>query len=237
MFGRPDAIFAPNPSDQKIDRGEKYDYVRPLATIEPTAISLGLPVNTSFGVSETDKLQSALEEPGNRNKVILIVWEHNLLDKMARALLASHGGDRKEVPREWDPDDFDSIYVIRLSPELGSRIRPYGHGGEHEARNGLLLRRDYLRDYRQSMLWLRPSARLGVGRDLSERQRAGSMGCRQVQILLTRGRATIGQDAQSGDRRWPPQARVQGSDDPWRASPIDTKDSNFRKRQQAMSPS
>ena len=34
---------------------------------------------------------------------------------MARALLASHGGDRKEVPREWDPDDFDSIYVIRLS--------------------------------------------------------------------------------------------------------------------------
>ena len=42
-FGKPDAIFAPNPSDQKNDEGEHYDYVRPLATIEPTAIAFGMP--------------------------------------------------------------------------------------------------------------------------------------------------------------------------------------------------
>ena len=42
-FGRPSAIFAPDPSQQMEDDGVSYDYVRPLATIEPTAIFLGCP--------------------------------------------------------------------------------------------------------------------------------------------------------------------------------------------------
>jgi len=34
-FGRPDYIYAPDPSVSKKDAGELYDYVRPLATVEP----------------------------------------------------------------------------------------------------------------------------------------------------------------------------------------------------------
>jgi hypothetical protein len=49
LFGRPSVIFAPDPSDRKVDDGEPYDYVRPLATIEPTAISFGLPVRRRGG--------------------------------------------------------------------------------------------------------------------------------------------------------------------------------------------
>jgi hypothetical protein len=41
-FGRPDAIFAPDPNKQIAN--EPFDYVRALATIEPTAIFFGLPV-------------------------------------------------------------------------------------------------------------------------------------------------------------------------------------------------
>ncbi|HXC36205.1 MAG TPA: hypothetical protein VNV43_10045, partial [Candidatus Acidoferrales bacterium] len=41
-FGAPQFIFAPNPT-QKVDPGGYY-YVRPLTTIEPTAIRCGLPV-------------------------------------------------------------------------------------------------------------------------------------------------------------------------------------------------
>ena len=52
MFGHPDAIFAPNPSDQKADHGEPYDYVRPLATIEPTAIFFGLPRDIELIIDE-----------------------------------------------------------------------------------------------------------------------------------------------------------------------------------------
>jgi hypothetical protein len=38
-----------------------YDYVRPLATVEPTAIFFTLPVDTSFGFSDIIDLQAALE--------------------------------------------------------------------------------------------------------------------------------------------------------------------------------
>src|ERR1017187_8769085 len=48
-FDMPAAIFAPNPGVQKSDQGQLYNYIRPLATIEPTAIALGLPVNTQYG--------------------------------------------------------------------------------------------------------------------------------------------------------------------------------------------
>jgi hypothetical protein len=76
-----------------MDAGEDFDYVRPLATIEPTAIALGLPVNASIGFSDPDGLQAAIEQPRYWNALILIAWEHNIITDAARALLAAHGGD------------------------------------------------------------------------------------------------------------------------------------------------
>jgi hypothetical protein len=113
IFGRPDAIFAPNPSDRKEDDGTLYDYVRPLETIEPTAISLGLPVNTGFGFVDVNGLRTALEQPAYRGALVLIAWEHTQAAILARDLLAAHGSDPAVVP-EWHGRDFDSLYVIRI---------------------------------------------------------------------------------------------------------------------------
>src|ERR1700730_13606505 len=55
-FGSPDALFAPNPSRPKEDAGNLYDYVRPLATIEPTAILFGLPVDVSLDIYDREGL-------------------------------------------------------------------------------------------------------------------------------------------------------------------------------------
>ena len=110
-FGRPSAIFAPDPSQQMEDDGVSYDCVRPLATIEPTAIFFGLPVNASFGFSNTDGVRAAIEQPLYRNAVVLVAWEHRQIETIARTLLAAHGGDPALVPK-WDKDDFDSIYVV-----------------------------------------------------------------------------------------------------------------------------
>ena len=60
-FGRPAALYAPNPGVPKRDQGVSYNYIRPLATIEPTAIQLGLPVNTQWGLDELDALQAEME--------------------------------------------------------------------------------------------------------------------------------------------------------------------------------
>jgi hypothetical protein len=114
VFGRPEAIFAPDPSEQKRDAGESYDYVRPLATIEPTAIAFGLPVHASLGVSDTDGLRAALEQPLYRNALVLVAWEHKRIETIARGLLADYGGDQALVPR-WDANDFDSIYVVTIA--------------------------------------------------------------------------------------------------------------------------
>jgi hypothetical protein len=44
LFGKPDAIFAPDPSKAVDDPAGRADYVRPLATIEPTAVVFALAV-------------------------------------------------------------------------------------------------------------------------------------------------------------------------------------------------
>jgi hypothetical protein len=61
-FGKPDAIFAPNPSHSKMDDGTPYDYVRPLATVEPTAILFGVPVDVSLDLYDKSGLVAALEK-------------------------------------------------------------------------------------------------------------------------------------------------------------------------------
>jgi hypothetical protein len=57
-FGIPDYIFAPDPRQLVLDHGNLYYYIRPLATIEATAIRLGKPVNTRFGYKQIAGLQT-----------------------------------------------------------------------------------------------------------------------------------------------------------------------------------
>ncbi len=112
-FGRPAAIFAPNPSVAKRDHGVMYDYVRPLATIAPTAVGLGMPINSEFGYDDVKGLTKALENGDYRDALVLVAWEHRMADKAVRKLIKDHGGDPDAVPK-WDRDDFDSVYVVTI---------------------------------------------------------------------------------------------------------------------------
>jgi hypothetical protein len=114
QFGKPSAIFASNPSDRKKDRGTPYDYVRPLATIEPTAIALGLPVNTKYGISNLVGLRKALVQTPYQNALVLVAWEHKQIVTLARGLMSEYGGDATQVPN-WRDDDFDSMYVVTIT--------------------------------------------------------------------------------------------------------------------------
>jgi hypothetical protein len=113
-FGTPAAIFAPNPSEQKADHGTLYDYVRPLATIEPTAIAFGLPIHSSIGQARIDDLRRLLIAPAYHDATVLVAWEHTMGAALARALMQQHGGDPDQVP-VWKSGDFDSIYVVRIT--------------------------------------------------------------------------------------------------------------------------
>ena len=112
-FGKPDFLFAPDPGQQNSDAGTKYNYIRPLATIEPSAIQFGMPVATPYGFMDIDKLRQLLDQPTYRNATVVIAWEHTMAERMARALVQSYGGDPTQVPR-WNSSDFDSIYIVKI---------------------------------------------------------------------------------------------------------------------------
>ncbi|HVE10997.1 MAG TPA: histidine phosphatase family protein [Paraburkholderia sp.] len=131
-YGRPDAIFAPDPSKQKNDRGTKYDYVRPLATIEPTAIYFGLPVNASIGFKNADKLTDALLAPRYQKSLVVVAWEHAVVEQVARSIVTRYGGDAASVPR-WQSPDYDSIYVVRITQRANGPVVSFA--AEHEGLN------------------------------------------------------------------------------------------------------
>jgi hypothetical protein len=116
QFGKPDAIFAPNPADRKNDDGKPYDYVRPLITIEPTAITFGLPVHADIGYADVAGLRKALEAPEYRNALVVVAWEHRLIDVVVHDLLAGHGGD-PALPPTWAEDDYDSVDVVTIDAD------------------------------------------------------------------------------------------------------------------------
>jgi len=112
-FGSPQFVFAPNPTE-KSDGIGKYYYVRPLMTIEPTAIRCGLPINTQFGFMDINGLENELEKQPYRKTTVFIAWEHALLDIFTKDMVKKHGGDPGKVPL-WPGDDYDTIFVLKIT--------------------------------------------------------------------------------------------------------------------------
>lgn len=132
-FGKPDFVFASDPHEKKIDSGQSYNYVRPLLTVAPTAVQLGLPINTSFGYDNIQGLQQELAAPRYQNAVVLVAWEHRLLEEMVKAMLERMGGQASEVPR-WKGSDFDSIYVVTVRRSEAQATASFAL--EHQGLNG-----------------------------------------------------------------------------------------------------
>ena len=126
-YGPPAALYAPNPGVPKDDDGVSYNYLRPLATIEPTAIRAGLPVDTSLGWTDIGGLQAELLKPSHDGQTIYVAWEHHELEALARNILKARGGDPGVVPR-WPGDDFDTVYVITLGTQGETRFKTESEG-------------------------------------------------------------------------------------------------------------
>ena len=132
-FGKPDFVFASDPHEKKPDNGQPYNYVRPLLTVAPTAVQLGLPINTSFGFDDIEGLQQELLATRYQNALTLVAWEHKKLEDMVKALLQRFGADASAVPR-WRGRDFDSIYVVRIERREGRASAAFAL--EHQQLNG-----------------------------------------------------------------------------------------------------
>jgi hypothetical protein len=131
-FGKPDVLYAPSPAVKVADSAGTFYYVRPLATIEPTAIKLGMPVNTKYGYNAISTLQTALISTGYANATLFVAWEHLELVKLVQNIMNAYGGGVK-VPA-WSSTDYDSLYVVRVNYVGGTVNAQFTH--EFEGLNG-----------------------------------------------------------------------------------------------------
>ena len=124
-YGKPDAIYAA--SSTASSKNHRWSNVRELATVEPTAIEFGLPVQTSAGDAQT------LIARRSRGRTVLIASERHDIERFVRKIVATHGGNAADVPA-WPDNDFDSIYVVRIDRSAGKPRATFSH--DHEGLDG-----------------------------------------------------------------------------------------------------
>jgi broad specificity phosphatase PhoE len=131
-YGRPDYLYAPSPAAQVPDSAGSFYYVRPLATIEPTAVRLGMPVRTKYAYTDIATLQDALVTSSKANTTIFVAWEHLYLQKLVQNIMNKYGG-RVVVPA-WASTDYDSLYVVKVDYVGGNISARFQR--DHEGLNG-----------------------------------------------------------------------------------------------------
>ncbi|KTD61839.1 hypothetical protein [Legionella spiritensis] len=130
-FGKPDYIFAPNTAGSIGDGGDApYSYVRPLATIEPTAIQYGMPVDTALNFDDDDSLAAELISSPYHTSRIFVAWEHNNIVAITRKIMTLLGANPNVIPT-WAQNDFDSLYVLTIVWYDGNAAVSFSHQYEN----------------------------------------------------------------------------------------------------------
>jgi hypothetical protein len=128
QFGAPQFLFAPNPVPKVNDAAGSFYYVRPLATIEPTAIRLGMPVNAQYGYTDIAALQTELTSTAYASATVFVSWEHLKLQELVQNLMNAYGSG--VIVPAWPSTDYDSIYVVRLTNSGGTITAQFEHDFE-----------------------------------------------------------------------------------------------------------
>ncbi|PNB71531.1 histidine phosphatase family protein [Pseudomonas sp. GW456-E7] len=116
-FGKADYVFAANPT-RNVEEGEfdnSYSYIRPLMTISPSAIKLGLPVNINFSANDTSDLADELLHDKYHNSVIYTAWSHGYLPELINKVAGDATGKKTTITDDWESSDYDSLYVLTLT--------------------------------------------------------------------------------------------------------------------------
>jgi len=108
-FQKPNYIFAPNPSI--LNAG--FSYVRALATIEPTAISFGMPVSTQIGYDRPEDLAKTLLEDKYHRSTIIVAWEHKNIIKLANILFKQFNANL--ISPTWSNNNYNMVFVFTIN--------------------------------------------------------------------------------------------------------------------------
>ncbi|HTI61416.1 histidine phosphatase family protein [Mucilaginibacter sp.] len=104
-FGTASAIFVPS-----IKSGSQTKPVRMFQLITPYAVKYNLAVNSSYPVDDHKDLANEIRK---LNGVVIVVWEHDNIPKIAKALGIKN-------PPAWPGTDFDGIWIITYKKDKAS---------------------------------------------------------------------------------------------------------------------
>ena len=116
-FGKADYVFAANPT-RNVEEGEldnSYSYIRPLMTISPSAIKLGLPVNINYSANDTSDLADELLHDKYHNATVYTAWSHGYLPELINKVAEEAVGEKQTITDDWASSDFDSLFVLTLT--------------------------------------------------------------------------------------------------------------------------
>lgn len=128
QFGKPDAIFATNPAG--LDGGNSY--VRPLMTIEPTAIQYDQTVATSMVFSNSFLMSAVLLSHDFRDSLVYVAWEHVQITPISQNIATSLGYDPDAlgIPDSWPDDDYDGLYIFDIAWYKGIPALSFAQGAQ-----------------------------------------------------------------------------------------------------------
>lgn len=139
-YGKADYVFAADPSRQVAEGADNdaYSYVRPMMTINPSAIKLGLPINLTFSVNDTRALAKELANNKYRNATVYTAWSNGYLPDLINHVAGKALGQKTTLIEDWPGSDFDSLYVLTVTWKDGkatlvSRIDKQGLDNGSEA--------------------------------------------------------------------------------------------------------
>lgn len=116
-YGKADYVFAADPGRHVAEGAadDAYSYIRPLLTITPSAIKLGLPVNIEYGANDTGALADELLRDKYHNAVVYTAWSSGYLPELINTVARRAIGEKLVITEDWASSDFDSVYVVQLT--------------------------------------------------------------------------------------------------------------------------
>jgi hypothetical protein len=108
-FQKPDFIFATQKSNNSN---------RPVETVTPLSITIGLTINSGYANSTSgiDALAKAILGGQYAGKVVLICWHHGEIPAVATALGVSK-------PPKWKSSAFDFLWQVTYSPKGKANLK------------------------------------------------------------------------------------------------------------------
>lgn len=148
QYGKPAAIYASNPNVTIHYNGQCYPYIRPMATLEPTAAYYDMSINVAYGVGDYQGPSSPYDPTVNSAADIPTVWQLSLPQlptplgqcgigrsssdiDLAREILKRNDFCGKTIFVAWEHDNIPIVaysfyYLLGIDPTNKISLWPFG---------------------------------------------------------------------------------------------------------------